>query len=247
MFKKIIFCFFFFANQSLASESWNGSEGLKRLEESQFKNDFYQLVNFYQPQINPLYCSVASSVIVLNALNYEKIPSQKTGEIINPDGKIFSFKIYSQQGFLNEETDKIKSRKVIEYKSKNSNSEYDPGMNLNDLSQILSNSYHLKTTLISVKKSDQETKENFRQNLKIILNDKEKFLIANFNGKILGQKTDGHFSPIAAYDEESDSVLILDVALHKNQWFWTSVSELVSAMNTKDGDFYRGYLVVENR
>ena len=43
---------------------WNGEQGLERFERSKYKNDFYQLVNFYQPQINPLYCSVASSVIV---------------------------------------------------------------------------------------------------------------------------------------------------------------------------------------
>ncbi len=247
MFKKIIFCLFFFVNQSLANEIWNSPEGLKRLEKSQFKNDFYQLVNFYQPQINPVYCSIASSVIILNALNYGEIPSQKSGEIIEPNGDLLEFELYTQQGFLNEETDKIKSQKIIEYKAKNSNSKYDAGVSLGDLSRMLSEVYRLKTRAVSIEEDNREVKEKFRQTLKKILNEKRRFVIANFNGEILGQKTEGHFSPIAAYDEDSDSVLILDVALHKNQWFWTPISNLISAMNTKDGKLYRGYLVVEHR
>lgn len=235
MFKKFIFCTFFcnffcnffWANQALASEIWNSDEGLKRLEKSQFKNDFYQLANFYQAQVNQVYCSVASSVMVLNALNKSNL--------------------LTQQKFLNGETDKIKSRKIIENKVQNKNSKYDPGVSLDDLSKILSRAYHLKITSIHAEKNEKEAIDNFRQTLKKILTDKDKFLIANFDGKILGQEIKGHFSPLAAYDEESDSVLILDVALHKNQWFWTSVSDLISAMNTKDGDSYRGYLLVESR
>ena len=77
MFKKSIVIFFLFTNFSFATEVWNSEEGLKRLSRSQFKNDFYQLVNFFQPQINPIYCGAASSVMILNAFNYGKIASQK--------------------------------------------------------------------------------------------------------------------------------------------------------------------------
>ena len=119
MFKKLFLTFFLLSNSAFATEIWNSAEGLGRLTRSQFKNDFYQLANFYQAQINPVYCSAATSVAILNALNYGEISSQKISEITKPDGGIIEFKLYTQQGFLNEETDKIKAHDIIEYKAAN--------------------------------------------------------------------------------------------------------------------------------
>ena len=62
---------------------------------------------------------------------------------------------------------------------------------------------------------------------------------------VLENKTRGHISLIAAYQQDSDEVLVLDAALHKNQWQWVSLSNIISAMNTKDGNQYRGYMTVE--
>lgn len=215
------------SNQAFAKEVWNSPEGLNRLARSEFKNDFHQLVNFYQPQINPLYCSIATSVTILNAFEYPKI--------------------LTQENFLNDKTDKIKSQKIIKNQIRNKDKKYDPGLSLDDLSKILSEVYNLKTKATHVAKNSDQTIQEFRLALREVLSDKEKFLIVNFDGQILGLKTNGHVSPVAAYDEKSDSVLILDVALYKNQWFWTSIEELVLAMNTKDEQIYRGYLVVERR
>ena len=225
MFKKIFtLTLFLLLSQNLfASEIWNSKEGLKRLERSQFKNDFYQLVNFYQPQINRVYCSAASSVIVLNALN--------------------SGNIYRQETFFNQKTDKIKAKSVIEGKSKNSANIYDAGLSLGDLEQILTQSYNLKTTLTYANKFDQKSVNKFRKLIQEILTENQIFIIANFNGKILGQKTGGHISPIAAYDQNSDSILVLDVALHKNQWFWVKLENFYKAMNSKDANQYRGFII----
>ena len=114
-------------------EIWNSSDGLKRLDRSKFKSDFYQLVNFYQAQINPLYCSAASSVMVLNAFNKNGIESQKALEINKPEidgGGISEFKSYSQLTFFNDKTDKIKDRKIINYQAQNKKGKFDPGLNL---------------------------------------------------------------------------------------------------------------------
>lgn len=43
----------------------------------------------------------------------------------------------------------------------------------------------------------------------------EEFAAISFSRRVLGQTGDGHFSPVAAYDAESDSVLILDTARFK--------------------------------
>ena len=215
------------SNQAFATEIWNDSKGLKYLEESEFKNDFYQLVNFYQPQINPLFCSIATSVTILNALKYPQT--------------------LTQENFLNAKTDQIKSQKIIRNQLKNKDKKYDPGLSLKDLSQILNQVYNLKVKTTHIEKNNEQTIEEFRLILREVLAEKQKFLIVNFDGQSLGLETHGHVSPIAAYDQKNDLVLVLDVALYKNQWFWTSTKELISAMNSKDDQTYRGYLVVERK
>jgi hypothetical protein len=233
------------------SHDFDSTEGIKMFERSQFKNDFYQLVNFYQPQKNPIYCGIASSVIVLNALNYGEIASQKDLEITRPEevgGGVLEYTIYSQNTFLNEKTDKIKNRAIIDFKEKaklKNGEVYDAGLSLADLAKILSGPYKMKVKTIYADKNDAESLEEFRSVVKRIFAEKKSFIIANFDGKILNKKSSGHFSPIAAYDEESDSVLVLDVALHKNKWYFVKIEKLLEAMNTKDGETYRGYVLVK--
>ncbi len=255
---KIISAIFIFAivvcSESFAMENevWNSPQGMKRFEESLFKNDFYQLANYYQPQINPLYCSIATSVILLNAMHpNDEIPSQAVGEVRRPDsegGTIIEYHSYSQLSFLNEKTDKIKKRDIIQLKAplniKSGKKIYDAGLSLSDFSDILSQVYGLKSKVKSLKRNDQKSVNVFREELKKYLSDSENFVVVNFDGTVLGTKTSGHFSPVGAYDQATDSVLIMDVALHKNPWYWAPLTKLYDAMNTRDGYVYRGYAVV---
>ena len=238
-------------SQAASTEKWNSEEGLKRLKQSQFNNDFYQLANYYQPQINPLYCSVATGVMLLNAIEGEKIASQKENEVQKPEalgGGVVEFHSYSQLGFLNEKTDVIKKREIIQMKSvkeiKDGKEIYDAGVSLADLSKILSKVYGLKVKVNYADKNDEKSVNKFRDDLKKYLTENKKFIVVNFDGKMIGNKTRGHISPAVAYDEVSDSVLVLDAALHKNSWYWVGVKELYNAMNSKDDENFRGYLVV---
>ncbi len=256
MFKKSFIIFLLticISKNAFCVEIWNSQNGLSRLNSSQYKNDFYQLVNFYQAQINPIYCSSATALMLKNAFYYEEISSQKVAEVTKPNGEIIPFKLFaSQEDFFNEKTDKIKSRDIINYKkpqiienkdgSKTEN--YDPGLNLQDFAKILK-IHKIKSKIFYQKSDSDQDLEGFREVVKKILNDKNNFLIANFDGKIFGNKTGGHISPIVAYDEKSDSLLVLDVALHKNPWYWVDLKEMVKAMNTMDGNNFRGYLVAK--
>jgi hypothetical protein len=252
---------FFFVNDCLSSNldlkenstiRWSSKEGLARLNSSQYKNDFYQMAEHFQPQINPLYCAIASSVIVLNTL-YEgqKINNQRGLEVIKPKafgGGIIPFNSYSQLTFLNKITDKVKDQKIITLQNitqenENNTKNFDAGLSLKQLDDILK-TYQLKTEIHYAKAYDQRSLESFREMLKNILSENKKFLVANFDGKVLGLQTKGHISPIVAFDEKTDSVLILDVAGHKNGWYFARVSDLLGAMNTKDGEYYRGYLII---
>jgi hypothetical protein len=235
-------------------ESFNNNTSLNKLLSSQFNNDFFQLINFYQPQINPIYCAIASSVMVINALNYGEINNQESNQTLNPiNNEIIEYKILLQQNFLNEQTDKIKDRDIINFTkpayrqkiSKSWQNFYDPGLNIEDLSKILIESYQLAVEKIEYKKLDQIDK--FRKDIKKILKEPKAFIIANFDGKLINKATNGHVAPIVAYDQISDEILILDPALHKNKWFWISLENFAKAMNTKDGENFRGYLIISKK
>jgi hypothetical protein len=72
------------------------------------------------------------------------------------------------------------------------------------------------------------------------------FMLVNYERAALSQGKIGHISPLAAYNEKTDRLLILDVATHKYPWVWVSTEALWTAMNTVDSDSgrSRGFAVV---
>lgn len=77
---------------------------------------------------------------------------------------------------------------------------------------------------------------------------KDEYLVVSYSRKVLGQTGSGHFSPIAAYDEASDSVLILDTARFKYGAHWASLPLVFQAMIPKDPDTgkSRGYILLSD-
>jgi len=231
---------------------WHSQEGIRRLKRSKHKGSFYQLAHHFQPQINPLYCGIATSVIVLNALRAETgmIPSQKTLEVKLPKvwgGERIPFTSYSQATLLNAETEKIKPREIIELKKQEAGKgEFDPGLCLADLKGILQ-VYGLKVELHHADQRPARGVKSFRNMALKVINEIGKFLVVNFHGESMGATTGGHISPLAAYDTKSDSVLLMDVAGFENSWFWAPVEQLYRAMATLDDGVHRGWLVVSDK
>ena len=88
--------------------------------------------------------------------------------------------------------------------------------------------------------------EFFRATVKAVCATGKQRLVVCFDRAGLGQTGTGHYSPIAAYDEEADMVLILDVARFKYPPYWVSVTDLFEAKVTADPctDKSRGFFVV---
>jgi len=80
--------------------------------------------------------------------------------------------------------------------------------------------------------------DDFRRDIRWILSDTEAqhqpLLVTSFSRAALGQTGDGHFSPIAAYHEETDQVLVLDVARFKYAPYWVGVEDLFRSMREVD-------------
>lgn len=70
------------------------------------------------------------------------------------------------------------------------------------------------------------------------------YVIVNYFRPVLGQEGGGHISPLGAYDEASDSFLILDVNPNGHSWVWAPAAALIHAMRTPDTTENRGYLLV---
>lgn len=51
-------------------------------------------------------------------------------------------------------------------------------------------------------------------------------------------------SPLAAYDLQSDRFLLLDVARYKYPAYWVKTEDLWNAVNTKDDNTYRGFIMI---
>ena len=71
-------------------------------------------------------------------------------------------------------------------------------------------------------------------------------VLLNFNRRFIGQLGGGHWSPLAAYHEASDSALLLDVARYKYPAVWVPLAQLLAAAQDPDSVSAkaRGLLVV---
>ena len=238
----------YLGDKKIIISTFNSEKGKTLLKKAKYKNDLYSLASHFQPQINPLYCGIASSVIILNALNqgYSEIKNSNN-IVVKPDiygGGIINFKTFTQSELLNQNTDHIKPRKVINLQEIDQKLQrYDAGLTLKQLSEIL-NYYNLKTTIIYAEGDYEQGLKNFKKNLKETLNQENIYIIANFQGKHIGAVTSGHISPLIAYNNHKEQILVMDVASHLQPWFWVNIDEFYKAMQLKDGDKARGYLIV---
>lgn len=238
-------------SDKIAVVNWNSKQGIKRFDESDYKGDFFRLAHHFKPQSNPALCGQASATIVMSAIyeiNKKPFPIIEEWPIAIGDKRYpLQYRLWNENNFFNEKTDKILDKRIISLKATKNNGDFGGGMDIEDLQKMIT-SHGLKSKLVSVTKSDEKSINEFRNLLKNILNSDKQFLILNYEHSYKGLMG-GHFSPVVAYDEDSDSVLILDVAAHRNPWIWVDLKDIVHSMNTKNytQTSNRGYLIVDTK
>ena len=209
--------------ENLRWESWDSLEGLSRLQRSEAKENFWKLVRFYESQKHGTYCSVATSVIALNALSIKPPQSIVLGK----------YRLFTQDDFFSDQVSSvIQQSDVIER-----------GMSLEELANVL------KIFPLNVLKYEAcaLSHEEMRDLLVTALKNPKQCVLALYQRKVLKQEGGGHWSPLAAYDSASDSFLILDVARFKYPPLWVSATELMNAMQTKNiYDKSRGFIIIES-
>ncbi|MBZ8180870.1 phytochelatin synthase family protein [Oscillatoria salina] len=205
--------------------NFNSTAGEKLLFESEARADYLPLSIHFVTQTNQAFCGVASMVMVLNALD---IPAPEA-----PEYKPYD--IFTQKNFFNKQTDKIISAKKVSRQ----------GLTLAELAGLLA-TYPVKT---EVHHGGDLTLDEFRSLIVNNLGQTDNFVIVNYLRKAIGQETGGHISPIAAYDKDTDRLLILDVSRYKYPPVWVETEELWLATRTLDSvsNKTRGLVLVSDR
>jgi hypothetical protein len=116
------------------------------------------------------------------------------------------------------------------------------GMSLAQLAALLK-SHQVK---VETHYAADTTIEQFRTQIKQNLARERDFVIVNYDRAGLDQVKGGHISPLSAYHEQSDRVLVEDVSSYKYPPVWVSMSELWNAVNMKDNSTgrTRGYVLL---
>ena len=203
--------------------TFSSTQGEQLLLTSKARQDYWPLSIQFVTQNNQAYCGVASMVMVLNAL---AIPA--------PVAPAYSpYHVFTQENFFNnEQTRKVLAPEVVSQK----------GMTLDQLGQFLG-SYSVK---VKVYHAGQISLEEFRRLAVENLKQSDSFVVVNYLRKAIGQEKGGHISPLAAYNEQTDRFLILDVSRYKYPPVWVKAADLWQAMATMDSESgkTRGFVLV---
>ena len=228
-------------------------ESVQRLARSQHKVDFFHLANHFESQSNKAFCGPTSSVIVLNALrgDNDRIPKPEDPTLLGEDVKKLVppgfdplFHRYTQNDFFTPPVEQVKSRLEVFGKPRGAGgaARPDPGIQLRQLAAMLT-AHGLEVTARVV--DDRLDEATIRRELMDNLGTEGNYVIVNYHRPALGQTGGGHISPLGAYDQASDSFLILDVNPNGQTWVWASATALIKAMRTKDVVENRGYLLIK--
>jgi hypothetical protein len=227
-------------------------ESMDRLARSAHKLDFFSLSNHYEGQQNMGMCGPTSAVIVLNALRSDTEDERKPTDPSLfpqefaaglPPGLNPLFRRYSQgMFFADERVTKVKKRETF-YGQPGADGKRDPGMQLRQLHEILLGLGAKSEIHVVDDKADLgEIRDLLRDNL----GRAGDYVIINYFRPALEQKGGGHISPLGAYDEASDSFLILDVNPNGKTWVWVRTDKLVEAMRSFDTIENRGFLLLRD-
>jgi hypothetical protein len=199
--------------------------GQQRLTSTPNNQSYWPLSQYFETQRNEAYCSVATSVMTLNALGIKRPESS-----LYPD-----FPYFSQEDFFRSVDPQVANAARVSRE----------GMTLDQLANVLGQfplqvgKYH----------SSDLTLAQFRDLVRDTTRHADRFALLNFKRTEIGEMGGGHWSPLAAFDARSDSALLLDVARYKYPAVWVPITQLYAASQTVDSvsGLSRGILIVGKR
>lgn len=201
---------------------WNSDAGRILRARMSPDADYWQLSPWFAEQINQTYCSVASAITVLNAMPIKK-----------PVDPVYAPNAYfTQSNYFTPEVVKVITPQTV----------LAQGMTRDEMVQTL---VRQGVKAVSIAGDSMDDKA-LRALLQKALVDDGQFVLVNYLRTAVGQEGGGHWSVLAAYDVESDRVLILDVAKYMYAPVWVGIGTLQKAIATVDttSNKARGLVIV---
>ncbi len=189
---------------------FSSPEGQELLLTSQYRDNFWSLAENFVTQEIATYCAVATTVMTLNALNIER-PSIS---------RFSSFSLFTQQEFFTPQVRAIRSPESVQFS----------GMTMEEVSQV----FRIYGVESQVMYAEGLTEDQVREIIKKAMKTPRAVLIANYYRQGMGQKGVGHFSPIGAYHENTDRVLLMDVARYKYPPVWVPLKNFYKSIRSID-------------
>lgn len=189
---------------------WDSAEGMALRSHIPADADYWPLSSTFAVQNTQTFCAVASAVTVLNAMPIKKP--------VDPLYKPYAY--FTQSNFFSPDVSKVISAETV----------LAVGMTREQMVKTLIQQ-GVKAESIA---GDSFDNEGLRNLLQKMLGDDGQFVLVNYLRATFGQVGGGHWSVLAAFDEDSDRVLILDVAKYKYPPVWVEVDTLRQAIATVD-------------
>lgn len=217
----------------VAFASQEGKKIFKSALENNGLKSFYNLIEQHHTQTEPAFCGVSTLVLVLNALAVD--PGQHwKGPWRWYEEKMLNCCVDLEE--IKHAGITLRDFQCLAYcQGLSVDLQYcDETSSLEKFRMAVERSC-LENTTTSDESKDEERESN---NLEC--------LVVSYSRQVLKQTGDGHFSPLAAYDKETDSVLILDTARFKYGAHWTKLPLIYEAMKPIDKTTgkSRGYAVL---
>lgn len=234
-------------NQLASLVLFASDEGLTRLAQSTAKADFPALANQFEAQSNAVFCGPTTAAIVLNAVRGRNndLPRDRS-RLRAEDFKFvpgeFDLTVprFTQDNVI-DKGPKTRSQVLGEPVLINGKSVQDFGYQTRQMDEMLrSNGLATRLVIVDDRKPEADIRTDLIQNLSTPGN----YVIVTYKRSAVGQQGGGHISPVGAYDQQSDSFLVLDVNPSSAGWVWMPTSVLVKGMRTFDTIENRGYILV---
>lgn len=235
------------SNQPTPLVLFASDEGLTRLARSTAKADFPALANQFEAQSNAAFCGPTTAAIVLNAVHGRNndLPRDRSRLRADdlkfvPGGFDLTVPRFTQDNVIDKGL-KTRSQVLGEPVLINGKSIQDFGYQTRQMDEMLRLN-GLTTRLVIV--DDGKPEADIRTDLIQNLSTPGSYVIVTYKRSAVGQQGGGHISPVGAYDQLSDSFLVLDVNPSSAGWVWMPTSVLVKGMRTFDTIENRGYILV---
>ncbi|KAK1744127.1 phytochelatin synthase [Skeletonema marinoi] len=206
--------------------AFNSTEGKQRFMQA-LQNDcaesYFPLSQQFLNQMDPAYCGITTLVLILNALAIDPNVRWRGGWRWYGDEQIC-------QGV------DVKKKRPLRDRGEQRNVA-GSSLDAHDIHEFRND---IRNAVRMPPKTQQETDLEIATHADAHNDSQARacnggyFLVTSFGRSSLSQTGDGHFSPIAAYHEPSDSCLVLDVARFKYAPYWVTVKDLYDAMIPED-------------